>query len=132
NDWPAILATAGELIGAVERGINAVGGNFSSLFEATRAELADDYVFLDPIANTFQYSAGVVSLKRELPVSVFVSGVSEALRRAVDRIAVGDGGRRARERVALEMLSIARRRMEALERSGFQAHLDRIAGTRVM
>jgi len=132
QDWPAILATAGELIAAVERGINAAGGNFDSLFKATRLELADDYVFLDPIANTFQYSSGVVSLSREHSVGVFVSGLSEVLRRAVDRVAVGDGARRARERVALEMLPVARQRTEVLDRSGFRAHLDRIAGTRVM
>jgi len=132
QDWPAILATTGELIAAVERALDATGGNFTGPFEAVRLELADDYIFLDPIVKTFHYSSGVASLKNQLAVSVFVSGISEALRRTVDRAAVGDRARRVRERVALEMLSVARQRPEVLERSGLRIQLDRIAGTRVM
>ena len=132
QDWPAILTATGELFAAVERAIVAMGSNFTPLFEKVRLELADDYVFLDPIVKTFHYSAGVASLKNEPAVSVFVSGISEALRRTVDRVAVGDRARRVRERVALEMLSVARQRTHVLERSGFRAQLDRIAGTRVM
>jgi hypothetical protein len=132
QDWPAILGATGELIAAIERGINAVGGDFTSLFNAVRLELADDYVFLDPIAQTFRFSEGVASLKQEPDVSVFVTGLSEALRRTINLVAVGDRARRARERIALEMLPVVRRRTDVLERSGLRAQLDRIAGTVVM
>ena len=132
NDWPAILATSGELIGAIERGINASGADFDSLFRAVRLELADDYSFLDPIARVFEYANGDASLNYEQPVNVYVSGLSEALRRTVDRAAVGERARRTRERIALELLAVARKHGPVLERSGFQAQLDRIAGTRVI
>jgi|SRR5882724_4510374 len=132
QDWPAILLTAGELIGAVERAVNASGENFGSLLAATRLELADDYSFLDPIVNAFDFENGVAALKREIPVRVFVAAISETLRRIVNRVAVADRARRVRERVALEMLTVARGRADVLDRSGFQSQLDRIAGTRVM
>ncbi|HBB97898.1 MAG TPA: hypothetical protein DC054_21155 [Blastocatellia bacterium] len=132
QDWPAILSTAGELIGAVERAVNASGENFHSLLAATRLELADDYSFLDPIVNAFEYENGVATLKHEIPVRVFVAAITETLRRIVNRVAVADRARRVRERVALEMLTVARARADVLDRSGFQSQLDRIAGTRVM
>jgi hypothetical protein len=132
NDWPAILATTGELIGAIERGINASGGDFDSLFTAARVDLADDYSFLDPFAQTFVYDTGVATLNHPPAVKIFVSALGEALRRTIDRAAVGDRARRIRERVALEMLAVARKHSEVLERSGLQAQLDRIAGTRVI
>lgn len=132
DDWPAILATCGELIAAIERGINESGGDFDSIFSATRLELADDYSFLDPISKTFAYSGGVAALNQPPALRIFVTGLSEALRRTIDRVAVGERARRIRERIALEMLTVARKRSETLERSGFQAQLDRIAGTRVM
>lgn len=132
QDWPAILSTAGELIGAVERAVNANGENFNSLLAATRLELADDYSFLDPIVNAFEYENGGARLNQEMPVRVFVAAISETLRRIVNRVAVADRARRVRERVALEMLTVARTRADVLDRSGFQAQLDRIAGTRVM
>ena len=127
-----MLVTSGELIGAVERAVNATGHDFNSLFHAARLELADDYVFLDPFAQTLQYANGVVTLKTEPAVSAFVTGLSEALRRTVNAVAVGDRARRVRERVALEMLPVARKRIDLIERSGWRAQLDRIAGTAVM
>src|SRR5262249_22748323 len=39
------VAIGGELIGAVERGVNAVDQNFTSLFHEVRVELADDFSF---------------------------------------------------------------------------------------
>jgi len=132
NDWPAILAASGELIAAVERAVNAAGENFGNLFNRVRLQLADDYSFLDPMSRAFDYTNGVASLNVELPVNVYVSGLSEALRRSVDRVAVGDRTRRVRERVALEILAVARKQSQVFERSGFQTQLDRIAGTRVM
>ena len=132
SDWPAILAASGELIAAVERAVNAAGENFGNLFNRVRLQLADDYSFLDPMSRAFDYANGVASLNVELPVNVYASGLSEALRRSVDRVAVGDRTRRVRERVALEILAVARKQGQVLERSGFQSQLDRIAGTRVM
>jgi hypothetical protein len=132
EDWPAILKLSGELIGAIERGVNAAGGNFASIFDAVRLEMADDYDFLDPIAKPLRYSAGTLTLSPQPAVSVFVAGLSEALRRTVNTVAIGDRARRVRERIALEMLPVVRRHPEALERSRLRAQLDVIAGTTVM
>ena len=131
RDWPAILATTAELIAAIERGAQAGGDNFTYAFNSVRLELADDYSFLDPMSNVFEYARGHASLNGDIPVRDYVSGLSEALRRAVDRIAIGERGRRIRERIALELLAVARKHSDVLERSGFGAQLDRIAGTRV-
>jgi hypothetical protein len=132
RDWPAILSATGELIGAVERAINANGEDFASEFSAVRLELADDYSFLDPITNRFHYQDGTATIDREMPIRIFVTALSESLRRTVNRVAVGDRQRRVRERVALELLTVARGNAEVLDRSGFATQLDRIAGARVM
>jgi hypothetical protein len=126
------ISLGGELIGAVERGINAGGEDFGSLFYAVRLELADDYDYLDPLSNALTYSNGTVSLTHDVPETVYVSGLSEALRRTVDRAASGDRARRVRERIALELLGVARKRREAIEHSKFGLQLDRIAGTKVI
>jgi len=126
------ISLGGELIGAVERGINAGGEDFGSIFYAVRLELADDYAYLDPLSNALTYSKGTVSLTRDVSETVYVSGLSEALRRTVDRAASGDRARRVRERIALELLGVARKRREAIEHSRFGLQLDRIAGTKVI
>jgi hypothetical protein len=116
----------------VERALTSFEADFASLFGAARLELADDYTFLDPISNVFTYANSVATLTGDLPANSYVTGLSEALRRVVDRVATGDRARRVRERVALELVSVARKRNEILARSGFRAQLDRIAGTKVI
>ena len=73
-----------------------------------------------------------MTLTGEVPAGPYVIGLSEALRRVVDRVAIGERARRVRERVALELFSVARKRNEILARSGFLSQLDRIAGTKVI
>lgn len=130
-DWGDVVKASGELIGAVERALTGTGADFASLFRAARLDLADDYTFLDPISERFQYSNSMVTVTDELPVNSYVTGLSEALRRVVDKVATGDRARRVRERVALDLALVARRRDEVLQRSGFREQLDWIAGTKV-
>src|SRR5712692_7323124 len=131
-EWPDVVKVSGELIGSVERALNGTNSDFTTLFRATRLELADDYTFLDPTSGSLEYSSSVATVREELPVSAYVAGLSEALRRVVDKSATGDRARRVRERVALDLSLVARKRREVLKRSGFQAQLDRIAGTKVI
>ncbi len=84
------------------------------------------------MAGEFTYANSLVTLSEEKPAGSYVSGLSEALRRVVETVATGDQARRVRERVALELSSVARRRREILARSGFLPQLDRIAGTKVI
>jgi hypothetical protein len=129
-EWGAVVKATGELISGVERALT--GADFASLFNTARLELADDYTFLDPMSAGFDYSNSVAKLNAELPMDSYVAGLSEALHRVVDRVATGDRARRVRERVALELFSVARKRNEILARSGFLAQMDRIAGTKVI
>ena len=131
-EWHDVVKVSGELIGGVERALNGANSDFTSLFRAARLELADDYTFLDPTSGGLEYSNSVATAREELPLSAYVAGLSEALRRVVDKTATGDRARRVRERVALDLSLVARKRREVMKRSGFQAQLDRIAGTKVI
>jgi hypothetical protein len=127
-----LISLGGELIQAVERGVNACGEDFAAIFNLARLELSDDYSFLDPMTRELNYADGVASVAGQVTETSFVTGLSEVLRRVVDKVAVGDRKRRLRERIALELLGVARKRKEALEHSGFRVRLDQIAGTKVI
>ncbi len=120
------------MIGGVERALTGAGADFASLFNAARLELSDDYTFLDPMTGELTYANSVVTLTGAVPDSSYVIGLSEALRSVVYRVAIGDYARRVRERVALELFSVVRKRKEILARSGLLAQLDRIAATKVI
>ncbi|MGI8655863.1 MAG: hypothetical protein ACR2LC_11655 [Pyrinomonadaceae bacterium] len=134
--WDELARVSGEVIAAVERAAASAGADFNQHFRQTRLALADDYAFLDPSSGRFDYKpGGTVQLHAgKLNEKTYVSGVSECLRRVVDRISAqsGDGGNSIRERVVLELAVLARRRQTALARAQFTQQLERIAGTRVL
>ncbi len=126
--------TSGELIGAVESALQAAGANFAAIFHSVRLEMADDYTFLDPLEASFEYSKGAAKLNGKLNANAYVAGISECLRRVVERGAreSSAGGKSVRERVSLKLAVLARRRQSEFARFKFAAQLDRIAGTRVL
>jgi hypothetical protein len=132
KSWPDLVSLSGELIATIERAALSTGADFHGLFRAVRLSLADDYSFLDPATARFEYGNGAAHLRAAIPENAYVSGVSEALRRVVDKISMGPRGKSVRERVALELAVLARRRLTQLAEFKFTQHLDRIAGTRVL
>lgn len=132
RDMQGMLRVGADLVAAIERAAQATGANFSALFRAARLELADDYSFLDPNAGLFEYVTGQVELRANPGQRAFVSGLSEALRRVVERLSTGGHSSSMRERVAIELAVVARRRGPQLKHFGFMSQLDRIAGTRVV
>lgn len=128
-----LLRVSGELIAAVERAALSAGADFAALFQAARLDLSDDYPFLDPLTRRFEYvSGGIVRLHAQPVANAYVSSICECLRRIAGKLATGARGERARERVALELAVLARRRQSQLARFKFLQHFDRIAGTRVL
>ncbi|HKC64668.1 MAG TPA: hypothetical protein VKB86_13590 [Pyrinomonadaceae bacterium] len=132
SDWLDMVRLSGELIATIERAALSAGADFVGISRAVRIEMADDYSFLDPSAGRFEYANGTVHLRAKPNVSAYVAGVSEAMRRVVDRIATGPRRESVRERVALELAVLARRRQSQLAKFKFTPQLDRIAGTRVL
>ena len=131
-DWNDLLRLSGDLIAAVERAALSFGADFNALFRAARLELAEDFPFLDPMTKRFEYAYSDVRLHVQSSASAYISGISECLRRVVDKLAAGPRELSIRERVALELAVMARRRQADLKRFNLVSLIDRIAGTRVL
>lgn len=131
-EWRDLLQLSGEVIAAVERAALSARADFAALFRAARLELADDFSFLDPSTRGFDYARATVRLQSRPTMKAYVAGLSECLRRVVEQIVKGERGARVRERVALELAVLARRRHSQLARFKLAQQFDRIAGTRVL
>jgi hypothetical protein len=132
TDWHELVRLSGELIATVERATLSTGADFNSLFYTVRLGLADDYSFLDPGTGRFEYGNGAAQLQAKPSANAYVSGIGEALRGVVNKISAGPRAKSVRERVALELAVLARRRQSQLAKFKFTPQLDRIAGTRVL
>jgi hypothetical protein len=132
GDRHELVQLSGELIATIERAALSAGADFKTIFREARLAMADDYPFLDPSAGRFEYANGMVELRAQPSTNAYVSSLSEAMRRVVDRVATGPRSASLRERVALELAVLARRRQSQLAKFKITPHLDRIAGTRVL
>lgn len=131
TEWRDLLRASGEVIAAVERAVLSAQADFAAIFRAVRLELADDFPFLDPSTRRFEYAHATVRMQKGPGIKVYVAGLGECLRRVVERVAKGAQAGRLRERVALELAVLARRRQTQLARFNLTQQFDRIAGTRV-
>jgi len=131
-EWHDLLRASGEVIAAVERAALSAQADFAAIFRAARLELADDFSFLDPATRRFDYAHATVRLQSRPGMKAYVAGVGECLRRVVEKMARGAQSKRLRERVALELAVLARRRQTQLARFKLVQQFDRIAGTRVL
>ncbi|HEX8492340.1 MAG TPA: hypothetical protein VF658_05825 [Pyrinomonadaceae bacterium] len=131
-EWRDLVRVSGEIIAAVERAVLSAQADFAGIFRATRLELADDFAFLDPSTRRFEYANATVRLHAGLGMKAYVAGLTECLRRVVEKTAKGGQSARIRERVALELAVLARRRQTQLSRFKLTQQFDRIAGTRVL
>jgi hypothetical protein len=133
QEWHELIGLSGELIAAVERASLSLDVDFETLFRGARLELSDDYSFLDPLTERFEYeTGGIVRVHARPSPDAYVASICECLKRVVSRMATGERGGRLRERVALELAVLARRRQSQLIRFKFIQQFDRIAGTRVL
>jgi hypothetical protein len=132
-EWRDLLRASAEMVAAVERAALSAQADFAGIFRAVRLELADDFPFLDPSTRRFEYAHATVRMQKGPGIKVYVAGLSECLRRVVERVATkGMQAGRLRERVALELAVLARRRQTQLARFNLTQQFDRIAGTRVL
>lgn len=129
-DWDELLNASGAVIAAVERALTSVDADFGTNFRAACIGVGDDYPFLDPTASDFAYANGMVTASALPGTSAYVTGISECLRRLVNKLAIDKEKTRFRERVAVELAVAARMRPSGL--GEFKPQLDRIAGTRVL
>jgi hypothetical protein len=131
-EWRDLLRVSGEVIAAVERAALSAQADFNAIFRAARLELADDFSFLDPATRRFEYAHAAVRLQGRPGVKAYVAGLGECLRRVVLKMTKGAQEKRLRERVALELAVLARRRQTQLSRFKLTQQFDRIAGTKVL
>jgi hypothetical protein len=128
-----LLQLSGELLASVERAVMVAGGDFEAALHAARVSLTEDFPFLDPLAHRFEYAEGAVRLHMTPSTGLYVSGVNEALRRVVERVAVEEQKIGVRKDAVRELSTFLRRRQTALARFKFtRQQFERIAGMKLL
>ena len=92
-DLPQLLEVWGEIINTAEKAINGQSGDghFLNTFKDTQIEKADEYPFLNPFDNEFEYKDGQVAFSGE-SVTNLSRGLGECLGAAVGKLTAESPG----------------------------------------
>jgi hypothetical protein len=66
-------------IESVVDGLAKSDEKFSDILKKAQIEKSEDYPFLDPFAEEFEYKNGQITLKGQVPLEVFVSGIRDCI-----------------------------------------------------
>lgn len=87
EEWQTLLQIVGELYGAVEDVLKSAGLDFPAMLTHARAEISDDYPFLNPASGAFFYKDGTAELSATVSAKLFTASINEVLRRVLERLA---------------------------------------------
>ncbi len=124
-DLPQLLEVWGEIINTVERVIDDLSGtgHFLNTFKDTQIEKADEYPFLNPFDNEFEYKNGLVAFYGE-SVTNFSRGLGECLGAAVGKLSDESPETNLSDRIRTELAPIKEKHAEIIKIFNLEAALQ--------
>jgi hypothetical protein len=119
----------GEIARTVEEAAQAVDRHdgFSMALRAGQLKIADQYPFLDPFRNEFEYLAGEIVFVGQATAEDFVAGLTEALELAILGVArATEHGDRFRAYVTEDLRKLLARDRSELERFGLDQVIEHL------
>jgi len=86
EDWQTLLNLTAELLDTIDKSLAEANLEFTSAFEKARIELSNDYPFLNPANEIFEYKDGKIIVRKQLNAKLFAASINEALRRILDKL----------------------------------------------
>jgi hypothetical protein len=121
----------GEIARTIEEAAQAVDHHdgFSMALRAGQLKVADQYPFLDPFRNEFEYLAGEIVFVGQATAEDFVAGLTEALELAILGVARStEHGDRFRAYVIEDLRKLLARDRSELESFGLVQVIERLLG----
>ncbi|MGI9035347.1 MAG: hypothetical protein ACR2GD_04835, partial [Pyrinomonadaceae bacterium] len=128
EDWQTLLQIVGELLGAVEEVFARANLNFTSAFAKARAEIADDYPFLNPSSGLFYYAGGAAQMNEKTSAKFFAASINESLRRVLDELAGNPELKNVNRAAAHKISLFIERRKSLCDKFFITPQLEKIIG----
>lgn len=86
NDWQTLLKLTVEILEVVDNSLSTHDLDFAAAFRKARTEIADDYPFMNPSSNIFDYQDGRIRMTDQVNHTVFIRSIVESLKRILVRL----------------------------------------------
>ena len=128
QDWQVLLGLTGELLGVIDQSLASAKLDFKSAFSKARAQISNDYPFMNQSEDKFSYSNGKVTLSEKVGSRLFVSSIIESLRRIIEKLGANPKFAVVYRDTVQKLLALINQRKPLYDRFGMTAQLKRIIG----
>lgn len=125
-EWEELIATTAALLGTIDSILRAANLGFPDAFTKSRVEISNEYPFLHPLKGVLHYEDGRVTLNEEVEPALLVSGVSECLRRILNKLISNPKFFAVYKRITQQVLILVRQRQSQFDKFGYTKQLERI------
>lgn len=125
-DWEELIGVTAALLGTTDDILRSAHLGFPDAFNKARVEVSNEFPFLHTGKNIFLYADGKVILKEEIPPNLFVAGISECLRRILNKLVSNPKFFAVYKRVTQQILILVRRQQPQFDKFGYTRQLERI------
>jgi hypothetical protein len=128
SDWQNLLKISVELLGVVDRSLALHKLEFSAAFRKARAEIADDYPFMNPAADIFDYEKGRITMKQQINETIFVNSIVESLKRILEKLGDNPKFGIAHRDTSQLIVALVNKRKTYYDKFGLTVPLKRVLG----
>jgi hypothetical protein len=128
QDWQTLLQLTGELLGAVDKTLAAADLDFATAFAKACSEISNDYPFLNPVAGTFAYANGSVTMREQASAKLFAASINEALRRILEKLGANPKFAEVYRRAVQSILALIHQRKPLYDKFFITPQLEKNLG----
>lgn len=128
EDWQTLLKLTVELLTVVDKSLAQAKLNFTAAFGKSRMEIAEDYPFLNPELNIFDYKNGKIKMTEQINSNVFTISIMEALRRILEKLSDNPKFTEVHRRTVQNIIALMNKRKTHYDKFSITAKLERILG----
>ena len=127
-DWQTLLDLFGEILRTIDHTLARQNLNFPAAFARACAEIDDDYPFLKPDANIFQYQNGALKMTERISPPLLTASLLEAVRRILEKLGANPKFSKLYQAIIQNLRALIRQRKTLYDRFHITPKLAKITG----
>jgi len=128
EDWQTLLKLTVEILIVIDKSLAQSNLDFSAAFRKARAEIADDYPFLNPDSEKFDYQQGKVKMTEKMNPKIFIASITEAVRRILNKLEANPKFESTHKRTVQTLSNLYTKRKPLHDKFGITQQLKRVLG----
>ncbi len=128
EDWTMILNLTVEILSVIDKTLAKSKLDFSAAFRKARTEIADDYPFMNPSADKFDYAKGKIKMKEKVNEKFFIASITEAISRILDKLESNPKFKEVHRQTVQTLIALLHKRKPHYDKFSITPSLKKILG----